>query len=127
MGRRVLALAVAALLLWGAVGALSDATQTRGDPDMSGTTTAFLLEASHRNSGDALTAATDLWETCRRTFDRRMAGKPARPLGGDQVVLGITPGLGDEAYRKFEGCLQDHTVDRLQADVVSSKTWPSGG
>jgi hypothetical protein len=126
---RVFALAVAALLLYGAVDALSDATQTRGDTDMSGTTTAFVLEITHRNSGsDTVEATNRLWEACRSTFERTMnlEGEEPVALGGNRVGLEVTPGLGKGAYREFRGCLQDLRVDRVQADVVSSTTGPSG-
>jgi hypothetical protein len=126
---RVLALAVAAMLLWGAVDALSDATQTRGDPDMSGTTTAIVLEITHRDTGsDAVEATNRLWEACRSTFERTMnlEGEEPVALGGNRVRLEVTPGLGKGAYREFRGCLADLTVDRVQADVLSSTTGPSG-
>jgi hypothetical protein len=86
----------------------------------------LVLEITHRSSGDTLRATTGLWETCRGRFKRPMEGT-VHPPRGNRVILEVTPGLGEEAQEKFEGCLRDLTVDHVQADVVSSKTWPSGG
>lgn len=123
---RVFAVAVAALLLYGAIDVISDATQTRGDPDTSGTTTALVLSITHRGVGrDAAETTEGLWQTCRSRFRRPMTAEEPRSLGGNRVLLEVTPGLGDEAERQFLGCLEDATFDRVQAHVLSSTTGPT--
>lgn len=116
---------VAALLLWGAIDVIGDATQTRPEPELSGRTTDLVLAVRHREAGASTEdAATGLWETCRATFRRTLSGSP-RALGGGQFLLAVTPGLGDHAQRRLLGCLEDATFDGVQVDVVSSRTRPS--
>jgi hypothetical protein len=122
---RVFALVVAALLLYGAIDVISDATQTRPDRDTSGMTTALVLSVSHRDTGrSAEETAEALWTTCKSTLRRQLSGQPV-PVGPDRFRLEVTPGLGDLAQRRIVGCLEDATLDGVQADVVSSTTGPA--
>ena len=127
---RVFAVAVAALLLYGAIDVLSDATQTRADADTTGMTTSLVLSIRHRDPGRSAAEGAEetteaLWYACRGTLrPERLERLTARlqPLPGTQARLTITPGLGEHAQRQFLGCLEDATFDRVQADVVSSTT-----
>jgi hypothetical protein len=119
---RVVAAAVAALLLWGAVDAIADATQTRPEPELRGMTTDLELSVRHREAGGSVEATADeLFAACRATFQRTLSGS-VRELGGGRVLLGVTPGLGPQAQRRMEGCLEDLTFDGVLGGVVSSTT-----
>jgi len=123
---RVFAVVVAALLLYGAVDVVGDATQTRPDADTSDMTTSLVVAIDYRGAGGSALETTEaLWETCRSTFRRRLSSR-LEDLNGGRVLLEITPGLGEHAQRQFLGCLEDATFDRVQADVLSSTTGPSG-
>jgi hypothetical protein len=123
---RVFAVAVAALLLYGAIDVIGDATQTRPDVDTTGMTTSLVLSVSHREAGrTAAETAEALWTTCRSTLRRELT--VWLDPDGAQPRLDITPGLGDHAQRRVVGCLEDATFDGVQADVVSSTTGPSAG
>jgi hypothetical protein len=118
---RVFAVAVAALLLYGAIDVIADATQTRPDRNTRGLTTSLVLSVSHREAGRKAVETTEaLWTTCTR---RPLTREPER-LGPDRVRLDVTPGLGEHAQRRIVGCLEDATFDGVQADVVSSTTRP---
>jgi hypothetical protein len=119
---RTLALAVAALLLVGAAKALGDATQTRPDSSTEGMTTSLILSISHKESGRSAEETTEaLWSACEATL-RRDLDAWLLPLSGGQTRLAIVPGLGKHARAKFEGCLQDHKIERVLAHVESSTT-----
>jgi hypothetical protein len=121
---RTLAAVVAALLLWAGIDVLADATQTRPDRELSGSTTDLVLSVHRRGPGaDAVRATEDLFGACRAGFRRDLSGE-ARDRGPGRVVLSVTPGLGDDTLRRFRGCLEDGTIDRVRVDVVSSTTRP---
>jgi hypothetical protein len=122
---RVFAVVVAALLLYGAVDVIGDATQTRPDADTSNMTTSLILSIRHRESGhSAEETAEALWITCRSSLKRDLKAW-LLPLPGGQASLAIAPGLGEHARRRIFGCLEDATLDGVQAAVVSSTTRPS--
>jgi hypothetical protein len=122
---RVFAVVVAALLLYGAIDVVGDATQTRPDQPTAGLTTSLVVAVRHREAGrSALETTEALWTTCQSTFRRALSGRLV-DLGGNRVRLEVTPGLGEHAQRQFLGCLEDATFDRVQADVVSSTTGPT--
>ena len=119
---RVFAAAVAALLLYGAIRVMADATQTRPDPSTEGMTTSLVLSISHRESGRSAEETTEaLWSTCEASL-RRDLNAWLLPLSGGRARLAIVPGLGEHAQRKFVGCLEDHKIERVLAHVVSSTT-----
>jgi hypothetical protein len=122
---RALAVVVTALLLWGAVDVIADATQTRPEPELQGRTTDLVLSVRHREAGASAEETADVvWDACRATFRRTLSGSPEH-LGGGRFLLAVTPGLGDHAQRRLLGCLEDATFERVQVDVVSSTTRPS--
>ena len=122
---RVFAVAVVALLVYGAIDVVADATQTRPDRDTAGTTTALVLSVSHREAGPSAVRTTEaLWAACQSTLRRQLSARVAG-LGADRVSLEVTPGLGEHAQRRILGCLEDATFDRVQVDVVSSTTGPA--
>ena len=122
---RLFAAVVAALLLYGAIDVIGDATQTRPDADTTGMTTAMVLAVSHRESGPSAVRTTEaLWAACQSTLRNPPVARFAA-LGADRVGLEVTPGLGEHAQRRILGCLEDATFDRVQVDVVSSTTGPA--
>jgi hypothetical protein len=123
---RAFAVAVAALLLYGAIDVIGDATQTRPDRDTRGLTTELVLAVRHREAGPSAVRTTEaLWATCQSTLRRTLSGRVA-DLGADRVRLDVTPGLGEHAQRRILGCLEDATFERVQVDVVSSTTRAAG-
>jgi hypothetical protein len=119
---RAFAVVVTALLLWGAIDLIGDATQTRPERELSGMTTDLVLSVRHREPGASPERTADgLWKACEATFRRPLFGSVER-LDGGQVLLAVTPGLGDHAQWRMLGCLEDATIDGVQVDVVSSTT-----
>jgi hypothetical protein len=122
---RVFALVVTGLLLWGAVDVIGDATQTRPEAEPRDMTTELVLSVHQRGTDrTAVEAADALWNACRATLRRPLFGEPELLRGG-QVLLAVTPGLGDHAQRRVLGCLEDATFDLVQVDVVSSTNRPT--
>jgi hypothetical protein len=121
---RAFALVVAALLLYGAVDVIGDATQTRPEAEPQGVTTELVLSVHQRDADrSAVDTADALWHACRARLRRTLSGV-VDGLGGGRVLLAVTPGLGDHAQRRILGCLEDATFDRVQVDVVSSTNRP---
>jgi hypothetical protein len=119
--RRVVAVAVAAVVLYGSIDAVRDATQSRPEPAVSGMTSELVLSVSHRDGGPSALATTRaLWGYCQSTLTRQMSSS-VTPLGADRTRLELTPGLGPQVHRRVLGCLEDLTVQRVRAQVVSSK------
>lgn len=124
MRRAILALVlvVAGVL---AVDMLGDLTQTRGDPIVPGSRSEVTLELdAQRYKHDLDAAAGHLVAACAGStgsvvLDERGVERVERGV----YRFSVEPSLGVENRRKLTGCLEDFTVDRLLADVVSVETF----
>jgi hypothetical protein len=121
MSRVGRALTVVALLLagWVAWFGLAEATQTRGDPKIAGTRSEVVIEVeTRRYRQDLETAAAALWGSCSATVGRDLLYGVER-IAGNRFRLVVTPSLGRYGSERLVGCLEDLTIDRVRADVVS--------
>lgn len=112
--------AVLGLALVIGVDALRDATMTvpeAHDPDAVLTLTLDVDTREAFGSVEQLVEA--LYVACRV----RLPGETrALEIGRTEAGLGrlvVSPALGDTTRRRFVGCLEDATIDRVNADVVS--------
>ena len=119
---RQAAVAVAVVVLGAmAVDGLADLTQNRPDNNQPGIASAVTIEVSTRDlAGDAESATRKLWAACSSTVqshDLRSVGMSAEEEGRAHLL--IEPPLGRYGERRLSGCLQDATLDRTNARVLS--------
>lgn len=105
---------------------VADATQTRPDRlDRGATTIIDLRFRGERALGDPTRHAADLVQFCAsQTFLREIPALAVVDLApaGARVVLGAD--LGERGTIRFRGCLEDTTLDRIQASVESVSELP---
>ncbi len=117
--KQVVALVLAILLGTVGLDVLADATQTRPDRLVPGTTTAVIVELSLHKSGLSAAEGMDsLWGTCRNTVPNKLTDAGIVALGGLRFELTFTPALGKNGYRRLHGCFEDAVLDNLQARVL---------
>lgn len=115
--------AVAAVLAFQLVDLVADATQARHDPHPEVTT--LEVEVRTRDArGSAAEEAAALWVACQGRLDLDSAR--VRDSGPGRARLSITAVMGESARRKFVGCLEDATLERVRAGVLSVSTRPAG-
>jgi hypothetical protein len=109
-----------------AVDRIADATQTRPEAAQ-GVDSVILLDIS--TDRDLAAAAQDLWRVCATTLPQRTELVSANVIDDNRVVIVVRPGLGDRAWRRVEGCLEDMTLrwitaaaQRLEPAVASDAT-----
>jgi len=112
-----LALAVAGLV---GLLALMDATQNRPDDPPPGSTSTVAFTVSTRDfPGGKSTAANTLVAVCAATVD----GVVSPPVpSGEAWGITIAPALGEHGRKRFEGCLEDVTLDRVIGHVTDVRT-----
>ncbi|HYN36891.1 MAG TPA: hypothetical protein VEV82_07930 [Actinomycetota bacterium] len=96
---------------------LGDLTQDRPDAVVGGTTT-VLLDVSVRDIdlGTNTQAANSLWMACHGTVSSTLVELTSVAPG--RVALQMEPALGHYSMRRLSGCLEDGTVDGMQASLV---------
>jgi hypothetical protein len=112
----------AALLFVGTVGIgrLADATQTRPDVRDDERRTQIVVKVEGRNYRQSLeTGATALFAACSATVSGTLMGPGILQLGDSQFQFSLTPALGKHGRERITGCLNDLTIERLRAKVVS--------
>jgi hypothetical protein len=127
---RVFAVVVAALLLYGAIDVIGDATQTRPDAATKGMTTSLVLAISYREAGRNPVATTEaLWSACQDSLRTpRALDRDPQAIGLERarmVRIDVTPELGEHAQRRIVGCLEDATLAGVLAHLVKSSIGPS--
>ena len=124
--RHLVAAVVLAAVAWGGLDVLADATQNRPDMALPDMHTTVALEVSTKSAGRASEQLIEaLWVTCRGTLSSRAELTSLTSLGGNRAALEIRPALGTHAVRRFRGCLEDATMDRVQARVLRLETLPN--
>jgi hypothetical protein len=121
MKRGVLvALAVAAL--WVGIDALADLTQDRPDQVVPGSRSEIVLEVDSRDrTGSNRLSAQGLWGACQGTVRQRLAEPGVVPLDDGHFLLTTEPALGEHAWRRLQGCLEDATLDRVKGRVIDKR------
>lgn len=115
--KRVIVLLLTVLALYAGIEALENLTQNRPDA-ISGGSTTMELEIYLRNEGVGSTelAAESLWATCSWTVASKLT---EINVSSSAATLTVEPALGKYSTRRLNGCLQDATIDGLQARVVN--------
>lgn len=121
--RAAVGLVVVAAVTVAGVVVLSDATKFEGGLGAGGSTTVdFTVEVRHYHH-DLDDAAASLWYACVGTVGWEAATPPAlRPGKAPIYRATITPGLPEDSRRRFRGCLEDGTVDKVRGDIVGMVT-----
>jgi hypothetical protein len=120
----VVALAVLGLLV-AAVNVVADATQSRPSARVPDTSTVIELAVDQRRPAPAIEAAEALAVACQGTLHADSEFAAIVPAGSSHVRLTVTPALSELRRRRLFGCLQDATLDLVQARVVGWTTQPA--
>ena len=121
MKRAVIALvAVAGMVM--AIDFLADLTQDRPDRVLPGSRSEVVLEVRSRDrTGSTLMSAQGLWGACQGTVYQRLAEPGVTEVSDGRFQLQTEPALGEHAWRRLQGCLEDATLDRVKGHVVSKR------
>jgi len=116
----VVVLAVAGLAA--GLDVLADLTQDRPDKIPAGSRSEIVLDVRHRSTQPAeVRTAQGLWGACQGTVWQRITDPGVGELGGGRFLVTTSPAVGEHAWRRLQGCLEDMTVDRVRAEVVSKR------
>jgi hypothetical protein len=104
-----------------AVDELGDLTQSRPDHVAADSRSEVVVEIDAANyAGGENAAATALVAACSGSVaDRVIDATDVVGLGSGRYRFAVTPALGRHSEVKLVGCLQDLTIDHVQAEVVS--------
>lgn len=121
--RRALVLLVLVVVVLVGVDVLGDMTQNRPDPIAPGSRSEIVLVVTERSRpGPArFEAAEALWFACRPAAWRRVVDPGLIDIGDGRFRIVTEPALGEHAWRRLQGCLEDMTIDRVRARVVSKR------
>jgi hypothetical protein len=113
---------IAALLVVASVviDELADATQTRPDQRHTDRRTEVVIDLEGQHYRQHLaTGATALFGACSATVSGALVDPGIVDEGNGRFSFSLAPSLGHHGKERLLGCLQDLTVERLRADVVS--------
>jgi hypothetical protein len=120
--RRRVAATVGALVIVGpGVLMLADLTQSRSDRDLPADASIVTIDVSSNISGiTALSVrAQRQWDLCRDTSNLGLQTSSLLQVDTRRFVGVVTPALGEQAERRFRGCLTDLRIDYVQLRVAS--------
>jgi len=121
MKRAALVLAAVVAVVAG-LDVLADLTQARPDRVPRDSRTEIVLDVRHRSTGPAeLRTVEGLWGACQDTVWQQLVDPGVIGIGDGRFLLSTSPAVGEHAWRKLQGCLEDMTVDRVRAHVVSKR------
>lgn len=122
MKQRVLVAALAVAGIAMGIDGLADLTQDRPDAPRPGSRSEIVLEVASRDrTGSAHMSAQGLWGACQGTVRQRLVEPGVVDLGDGRFRMTTEPALGEHAWRRLQGCLEDATLDRVKATVVSKR------
>ena len=123
--KRALLLLGAAIAVSMGVDVLADLTQDRPDRTLAGTRSEIVLALQSRDrGGSALLSAQGLWGACQGTVRHRLAEPGVTEVAEGRFRLVTEPALGEHSWRRLQGCLEDTTLDKVKAHVVSKRDIP---
>ena len=100
------------------IGALADLTQSRPDVRVPGSESTLRYTVDTRGYRRGVDAAADaLWAVCMASVRGEVTAGPVLEDGAYEVR--ITPALGKNTSKRLVGCLEDATLDRVIANVIS--------
>jgi hypothetical protein len=115
----VVAAAAAGLLLMGAIAVLARVTMYVPDArPTTGSTTYELFVELREGGGDRATVVQALWLSCRENLADD-ARAEIHETGAGGISMTVVPRVAHNDDRRFVGCLEDVTLDRVRVDVVS--------
>jgi hypothetical protein len=114
---RIAGQVVLAVVLLASIFALAGATQNRPDEIRAGTSSIVSLDVFTTSEVDTESAAERLWQSCAGTTPSSLAEDPVEVSDGTAVSLKLSPALGTYGERRLRGCLEDATLDKVQAAV----------
>ena len=115
---RILGATIMVVVAVASVFALAGATQSRPDIIQQGTSSELTLQIFGDSDVTPTSAAVRLWEACSGMVARNEAHSFERS-GASSVTIELEPALGPNGERRLRGCLEDATLDKIQAAVVS--------
>jgi hypothetical protein len=126
--KRVVPTVLALVALYAGIDVLADLTQDRPDRILPGSRSEIVLEVASRDrQGSGFLAAQGLWGACQGNVWQRLVDPGVVEVDGGLYRLQTEPALGEHAWRRLQGCLEDATLDRIKARVVSKRDLaPSG-
>ena len=123
--KRAVLLLVAALAVALGVDGLADLTQDRPDHVIPGSRSEIVLDLQSRDrGGSAMLSAQGLWGACQGTVRHRLAEPGVIEVSDGRFRLVTEPALGEHSWRRLQGCLEDTTLDKVKAHVVSKRDIP---
>ncbi len=127
--RRAVTAAVVALTVvvsLGAVAVLRELTQTRPREVTAAGTTSIVLDIDQRRqSRPVAIVAEDLWGACRSRLPGAGELTAIIQLDGEHVEIEFDRALGRTGRTRITGCLEDHTLDLVRADVLAIESYPA--
>lgn len=116
-------IAVAAALTL-SIDALGDLTQNRPDQALPGTSSTLVVEIKTRLAGSSsVDTASRLWSACAGTVPAYIDTPKIAALGSGKALIVTQPSLGEHTQRRLTGCLNDSTLDEVQARVQSVESF----
>jgi hypothetical protein len=120
--KRPLLVAIAVAAVISGVDGLADLTQDRPDRVVPGSQSEIVLAVESRDrGGSALLSAQGLWGACQGTVHHWLAEPGVVEVSDGQFRILTEPALGEHSWRRLQGCLEDTTLDKVKAHVVSKR------
>lgn len=117
----VVVAAVGLVLLVAALGSLAELTMYRADTRPTTGRTTYLLRVELRDgAGDPTMVAQALWLSCRGNLVDVSRARIA-PTTDGLVSMAVEPEVATNDDRRFVGCIEDVTLDRVRVDVVGGR------
>ena len=118
--RRGFGVFVAIFLLPASIAVIADETQDADDaPVSSGSVSVALAVHNRFTTRGPVHTAEALFIACRHTIGgSNYKASSFADAGGGLITFTITPGFGEHAERRFEGCVEDALFDRISASVL---------
>ena len=120
--KRALLVILAVAAIAGGVDLLADLTQDLPDGVVPGSRTEIVLEVDSRDrTGSNHLSAQGLWGACQGNVWHRLAEPGVVELEDGNFRLTTEPALGEHAWRRLQGCLEDATLDKVKGRVLSKR------
>ena len=120
--KRVVVVVLAVAALAAGLDVLADMTQNRPDHIPAGSRSEIVLSVRDRSTGPGdLRTAEGLWGACQATVWQELTEPGVVGLGDGRFLLTTSPAVGEHAWRRLQGCLEDMTIDRVRAAVVTKR------
>jgi hypothetical protein len=117
--RRPVAMLLGAFLVLMGINMLEDLTKNRADTLRGGVSNLVLqIDSKSENLGSNVSVARSLWAACHGTVPNDL--QSISRAGSMTVALNVKPAIGEYGMRRLKGCLQDGTLDGVQATVLNT-------